>query len=156
MSIGNVGPMRIDPTMPDASRNDIENWDLIQQHQLWIAFAAAFGGPRADKYFFPTYGMRAEYDDNGNLIAASLGDPKLLFHYTIEWEDAGGGWRPTKYHYYIDTGTGEPAVAPPPEAELPDVGSPGGGLVYLGNMSLSYQDTNPNSCTGGAWNPYAP
>ncbi len=160
-----LGAFRLAPSSPDGSDIWIISYDAMLQHVPFVAGVAMFGGPVPEKYFHPNFEVEYHYDGIADLVYVIMKGPmvstgpKLLYLWKIDWENAGGGLRPTKVTYWYDDGSGREPQNPPADEEfpeaagVPDVGAVGGGVDLVGYHTYTYSGTSPDDLTGATWTP---
>ena len=151
MALANLGPLAVDLALPAAGTNVVRCYDAMQQNTAWANMISAFGGTDPARYFCPEFNVRWTYDaTHGGLNGVLMWRNKVVYAWTIEWTDAGAGYRPDKIHWWIDPGTAEPPV-PSPGVPLPSVREVTEGLSYMGRHVATYGTTDPLSLTRWDW-----
>lgn len=151
MALAVLGPLDVDLALPAAGNNVIRCYDAMQQNTAWSDMVSACGGTEAERYFCPEFNARFAYDaTHGGLIAVVMWRNKIVYAWTLDWQDAGGGWRADKIHWWLDPGTAEPPV-PGPGVQPPNLPAATEGLSYMGRHVATYGTTDPLSLTRWDW-----
>lgn len=147
-----LGPLQLDPSMPDAGKPDGRNFHYMQHHLAWVKMTAAYSALRGGRWFASGFNLLVERDTSNLIEMIVMENGEIAFAWTFVWENVGGGNRIKTVYWFLEKGTGHPPVEPPAGAPKPiEVLVSGGGLSYMGRFDHVYADNTPNNPMQMVW-----